>query len=255
VRVRIGELLRHWRAIRSVSQRELGERAGVSTRHLAFVENGKAHPSRDAVLWLARALRVPESEEAAFLEAAGYLPDEADGGAPDAQLRADLAASLAALAPHPALVHDVRGTIFAANDVLLELLRPFVGEAAQFIGTPSGGHRLLAALRPHLVDQDSLGEAYLRRVRDALLRGHGAPPPALLGLFESLTAADPADQHDAALDRRRPHPLLLRIAVRHGDAVLAYDALTSTLGTPMATNLRALRLVILLRADAPPAPH
>jgi transcriptional regulator with XRE-family HTH domain len=250
VKARIGEILRHWRAIRGVSQRELAERAGVSTRHLAFVENGKAHPSRDAVSWLARALKVPDTEEAAFLEAAGYLPNDRVEPAPDAAgvaaLRQELEAMLARLEPHPALVHDVQGTILAANAKLAETVRPFVGDVASFIGMASGGHRLIAALRPHLVDPDGITDHYLRRVRDALLRGHGTPPPALVALFEQMQASDAA----TALDRRRPHPLTLRIAVRDGAAIRSYDALTTTLGTPMALALRALRLVILLRDAA-----
>lgn len=250
MKARIGEILRHWRAIRGVSQRELAERAGVSTRHLAFVESGKAHPSRDAVLWLARALKVPSSEEAAFFEAAGYIADEAEAGALEDGVRRDVDAMLAGIAPHPALVHDVRGTIVALNRPMTELMGRFVGDVGAFVGVPSGGHQLVAALRPHLVDGRSLEEHYLRRVRDALLRGHGTPSPALVALFETLATQDAQAANDeGALDRRRSHPLTVRVEAKHDGATLCYDVLTVTLGTPMAMSLRKLRLAILLQAS------
>jgi transcriptional regulator with XRE-family HTH domain len=244
VKVRICEILRHWRAIRGVSQRDLAERAGVSTRHLAFVENGKAQPSRDAVIWLARALKVPEVEELAFLEAAGYLA-EADQAPLDPELVAQIERTLVGLAPHPALVHDLHGTLIAVSDELRSLCRPFIGELDGFIGDRSGGHRLVAALSPYMIDDgpDGLRAHYVRRVRDALLRGHGSPPPEMVALYERLARSD---RDEAALDRRKPHPLLVGLSVRKGEHSHHFDVLTTTLGTPMAFRLRNLRLVVLL---------
>ncbi len=246
MKVRIGELLRHWRAIRGVSQRDLAERAGVSTRHLAFVENGKAQPSRDAVIWLARALKVPEVEELAFLEAAGYLAEPEEARL-DAALGAQIERTLTGLSPHPALVHDLHGTLLAVNEPLRALCRPFIGELDRFLGEKHGGHGLVAALSPYMIDDGPTGlrAHYVRRVRDALLRGHGTPPPAMVALFERLAASDRDDQ---ALDRRTPHPLLVRLAVKKDDLHHELDVLTTTLGTPMAMTLRNLRLVVLLAA-------
>lgn len=244
MRVRIGELLRHWRAIRGVSQRDLADRTGISTRHLAFIEKGRAHPSRDAVIWLARALEVSEAEERAFLEAAGYLA-EADEVEIDEARRAEIRRSLEGIEPHPAMVHDLHGTIIDVNETLRRICEPYVGDVSVFIGEQSGGHRLVAALGPYMVDTGGgLQAHYLRRVRDALLRGHGDPAPEMLALFQRLQK-DGID--DDTLDRRTPHPLLVRLAVERPGERLDFDVLTTTLGTPMAMSLRALRLVILLR--------
>lgn len=40
----IGEQLRHWRARRRLSQLALALQADVSSRHLSFVETGRAQP-------------------------------------------------------------------------------------------------------------------------------------------------------------------------------------------------------------------
>ena len=50
----VGELLRQWRQRRRLSQLDLAGEAGVSARHLSFVETGRAQPSRDMLLRLAR---------------------------------------------------------------------------------------------------------------------------------------------------------------------------------------------------------
>ena len=49
----IGELLRHWRTTRRMSQLDLATEAEVSTRHLSYVETGRSKPSREMVLVLA----------------------------------------------------------------------------------------------------------------------------------------------------------------------------------------------------------
>jgi transcriptional regulator with XRE-family HTH domain len=51
--VRVGPLIRDWRERRRLSQLELALEAGVSARHLSFVETGRARPSAGMVLNLA----------------------------------------------------------------------------------------------------------------------------------------------------------------------------------------------------------
>src|SRR3954467_3257984 len=67
-----GARLRMWRQTRQQSQEALAGRAGVSTRHLSFVENGRSQPSRELVLALAGALDVPLRERNTLLAAAGF---------------------------------------------------------------------------------------------------------------------------------------------------------------------------------------
>src|SRR5256885_11634173 len=72
--VGFGPLLRRWRTRRRLSQLDLAVEAGVSSRHLSFVETGRAQPSRDMVLLLARALDVPLRDPNALLIAARDAP-------------------------------------------------------------------------------------------------------------------------------------------------------------------------------------
>ena len=54
--------LRWWRAQRGLSQLALAERAGVSQRHVSFLELGRASPSREMVERIAAALALPLRE-------------------------------------------------------------------------------------------------------------------------------------------------------------------------------------------------
>src|SRR5207247_10617521 len=65
-------LLRHWRHARGMSQLDLALAADVSSRHLSFLETGRAQPSREMVLTLADTLAVPLRDQNVPLRAAGF---------------------------------------------------------------------------------------------------------------------------------------------------------------------------------------
>jgi len=46
----LGALLRQWRERRRLSQLELALEAGISARHLSFVETGRSKPGRNMLL-------------------------------------------------------------------------------------------------------------------------------------------------------------------------------------------------------------
>ena len=70
----LGHLLRHWRSVRAKSQLDLASEAETTPRYVSFVETGRAQPSRQMVVRLARALEVPLRERNELLLAAGYAP-------------------------------------------------------------------------------------------------------------------------------------------------------------------------------------
>src|SRR5690606_28095237 len=112
--------LRDWRQTRRLSQMALALDAGVSARHLAFLETGRARPSRGMVLRLAQALAVPRAGQNALLAAAGYaahdpaLPLDGDEMA---QVRAAMDWTIRRHAPYPALVMDRLWRLVALNPV------------------------------------------------------------------------------------------------------------------------------------------
>ena len=114
----VGALLRGWRERRRLSQLALAVEAEVSTRHLSFVETGRAQPSREMVLLLARALDVPARARNELLTAAGYAPIYRERGleAPElADVRRGLEFMLRQQEPFPALVLDGGWNIVLSN--------------------------------------------------------------------------------------------------------------------------------------------
>src|SRR5207249_9104721 len=104
-----GPLLRKWRLSRRMSQLTLATEAGISTRHLSFLETGRAQPSREMVQLLAGMLDVPFGDRNALFVAAGYAPvyGERPLGAPELEpVRRALEFILRQQEPFPAMVLD-----------------------------------------------------------------------------------------------------------------------------------------------------
>src|ERR1700760_4805866 len=121
----IGEHLRQWRLRRHLSQLDLAEDAEISTRHLSFVETGRATPSRDMVLKLAERLNVPLRERNVLLTVAGFAPAFPQRSLDDPALQSARAAIdlvLRAHEPNPALAYDRHWNLVSANRMVTPLL-------------------------------------------------------------------------------------------------------------------------------------
>src|SRR3954452_16936567 len=113
-----GLLLREWRERRRLTQLDLANLAGTSSRHLSFVETGRSRPSREMVLRLAEALDVPLADRHRIPLAAGHAPEYDDARhSPDStrRLLETLDLVLAAHDPWPALVLDAQFDGLASN--------------------------------------------------------------------------------------------------------------------------------------------
>src|SRR5262245_59681386 len=116
-----GELLRTGRGALRLSQLQLALEADVSQRHLSFLESGRALPSREMVLQLARALDLPLRERNRMLIAAGFAgiyPARPLYTADMQPVRAALELLLAHHEPYPAIVIDRAWNLFMANAVV-----------------------------------------------------------------------------------------------------------------------------------------
>lgn len=113
-----GGQLRNWRGKRRMSQLQLALVADVSARHIAFLETGRAKPSRHMVLRLGEALEVPRAERNLMLDAAGYRAAYARrplDSATMAPIRRAISHMIAGHMPYPAFVFDRCWTVMDAN--------------------------------------------------------------------------------------------------------------------------------------------
>lgn len=116
-RTSAGELLKQWRLRRRYSQLDLATRAEVSTRHLSFVETGRAKPSPEMIDHLAEHLAVPLRERNQILLAAGYAPRYTQLSLDDPGMEAVSHAVDLVLGahPYPAIVVDRYWNLLRAN--------------------------------------------------------------------------------------------------------------------------------------------
>jgi transcriptional regulator with XRE-family HTH domain len=114
----VGSLLREWRERRRLTQLELALDAGLSTRHLSFVETGRSRPGRELLLRVADQLEIPYRERNQLLLAAGHAPAFPERPLDDpalAPVREALDRILAAHEPYPAIAFDRAWNLVAAN--------------------------------------------------------------------------------------------------------------------------------------------
>jgi transcriptional regulator with XRE-family HTH domain len=117
-RPRTGVLLRHWRELRGKSQLDLSLDAGVSQRHISFIEVGRSTPSRQMLIDIASVLDMPLRDRNTLLLAGGYAPiypDIAWDGPEMAAVNRALARMLHQHEPFPALVMDRYWNVLMTN--------------------------------------------------------------------------------------------------------------------------------------------
>jgi len=242
-----GVLLREWRERRRLTQLDLANLTGASSRHLSFVETGRSRPSREMVLRLAEALDVPLADRNRILLAAGHAPEYDDARhSPDStrRLLETLDLVLAAHDPWPALVLDAQFDVLASNrgcDRLLalidaDLLDPPVNVVRATLH-PRGLARSitnLAAWRAHLVRQ---------------VRRHLAATPADAALQALLREAEayPVRHAEPARDEGPTFALPLELCV-DGVRLRLYSTV-STFGTPLDVAASELAIETFLPAD------
>ena len=120
----VGPLLREWRGRRRLTQLELALDAGVSARHLSFVETGRSKPGREMLLAVAEQLQIPFRERNQLLLAAGHAPAFPERPLADPELapvREALDRILAAHEPYPGVIFDRAWNLVATNAPMAEL--------------------------------------------------------------------------------------------------------------------------------------
>jgi transcriptional regulator with XRE-family HTH domain len=244
---RIGSLLRDWRERRRMSQLDLALGAGVSARHVSFIETGRSRPSAEMVVQLAEHLDVPLRDRNGLLLAAGYAPAYGQRGLDEPEMgpvREAIDRLLRGHEPFPALVVDRHWGLVAANRTVPLLTE---GAAAHLLEPPANVLRL--ALHPEGLAQRTvnLGEwrAHLldRLGRQAVASGD----PALFALHEEL-ATYPGGGGGHAVDLEAGE-IAVPFRIRVGGEELAFISTATTFGTAVDVTVSELSIESFFPAD------
>ncbi|MDN3922322.1 helix-turn-helix domain-containing protein [Roseateles violae] len=244
-----GVHLRHWRTQRRMSQLDLAQEAEISTRHLSYVETGRAAPSREMVLRLAQRLEVPLRERNALLVAAGFAPMYPQRGLDDPALAAARRAVdlvLKGHEPHPALAVDRHWQLVAHNAIVPLLM---AGAAPALLQAPINVLRLSLhpdGLAPRIANLPQWRAHLLERLQQQIAATGDA---GLQALHEELRAYPaPAGGHDLpAMELAAAVAVPFQLIGEQG--LLSFISTTTIFGTPVDITLQELAIESFFPAD------
>jgi transcriptional regulator with XRE-family HTH domain len=248
-RTPVGDLLREWRQRRRLSQLALACDAGISTRHLSFVETGRAQPSREMLLHLSQQLEVPVRERNVLLVAAGYAPMFPERPLEDPALAAARAAVdlvLERQKPYPAFALDRHWQIVASNGGLPQL---YDGVAADLLQPPLNAMRLSLhprGLAPRIANLGEWRAHLLFRLRRQVELTADA---TLIELLREVSGY-PAPAGKPAQLKGIEHDIAVPFRIRIDGGILSFFSMTTVFGTPVDVMLSELALELFFPADA-----
>ncbi|XXR63388.1 helix-turn-helix transcriptional regulator [Sorangium sp. So ce385] len=248
----VGGLLREWRQRRRMSQLDLACQADISTRHLSFLETGRAQPSREMVIHLAERLDVPLRDRNQLLVAAGFAPLYPERSLDDPALAAARKAVdlvLAGHEPYPAVAVDRHWTLVAANGALGPLL---AGADPALLRPPINVLHLSLhpqGLAPRIENAAEWRAHLLARLRRQI---EVSADPVLVKLLEDLSRYPPPPEGSRrSAPGREASPVAiavpLRLRTEHG--VLSFLSTTMVFGTPVDVTLSELAVESFFPAD------
>jgi transcriptional regulator with XRE-family HTH domain len=245
----VGAQLRDWRRRRRLSQLDLALEAGVSTRHLSFIETGRSRPSAEMVLHLADELGVPLRERNQLLLSAGYAPAYAqrDLDAPEmGPVREAMEQVLRGHEPYPAVVVDRHWGMVAANAAVALLTE---GVPADLLEPPANVLRIALhpeGMAPRIANLAEWRAHLLERLgREAVVTGD----PALAALHAEV-AAYPHPEPAAVSRDPGAADIAVPLRLRAGSAELSFISTVTTFGTATDVTVAELSIESFFPADA-----
>lgn len=244
----VGELLRAWREQRRLTQLDLALQAEVSTRHLSFVETGRAAPSREMVLHLAEQLEVPLRERNQLLLAAGYAPLYSQKGldSPDlAPVRAAVHNVITAHEPNPAVIVDRHWNLVDANSAVSLFLE---GVAAELRTPPVNVMRL--SLHPLGVSSRIINLAQWRaHLLGRLRREIGQTADAELVRLYTEVRGYQSHLESSQLETPDAGEVVVPLRFRAGDQELVFFSVVAAFGTPLDITVEEMALELFFPAN------
>ena len=245
----IGEMLRFWRKLKKISQMDLALDIGISSKHLSFVETGRSKPSRNLVLKITQALKIPFRHQNAFLNAAGYaseFKEEAFEGEKMEIVREALQRILDKHEPYPAFVVNTGYKILMKNSGYDRFAKFYAGEKA--LKKYDNVIRILFSkdgLRDYVKNWPMLEHFLLARLWEEVVSSQN---PELIELYEEISASKTyeAPPDDFQIDSNFP---IMSLVLEKNSKRASFFITLATLGTPLDLTTQELRIELLFPSD------
>lgn len=250
---RFPDLLRNWRKSRKLSQTNLALEAGVSQRHLSFLESGRSAPSKEMVLQLATSLALPLREKNALLNAAGFANLYGHNHIDQqelAQAKFALDIILKHHEPYPAVAIDRNWNLLMMNDANVKVFGHFIDPVQ--VWEDLGGHspnvlRLVLhpkGLRQYLSEWHELALYFIHSLETDL-----SINPYNLEARELLNEIRAYPSMPSVLEAPKAFRPYLEVKAKKDDVELSFFTVISTFGTPQDVTLQELRIETFFPAD------
>ncbi len=226
-----------------MSQLDLALASNVSTRHISFLETGRARPSQPMVLRLSESLEVPRSNRNALLNAAGFAQAYKARRLDETEM-SDVSAAMTWMLdrhdPFPAIALDRHWHIVRMNACSRALLEPMgIGQGDSLLEAFLSSGAFAEALE----NRDEIAGHLGSRLRTE---------SAHLGGDEVLDAA--ADRL-AAMVRENPFaqesrmPAIISARYRVGDVTLSMFSTIAQFGSTEDIVLAEMKIELMFPAD------
>ncbi len=244
----VGSLLKQWRERRRKSQLDLALDAEISTRHLSFVETGRARPSREMILLLAENLEIPLRERNKILVTAGFAPVYSEKSFEDVSfgaVRSAVELILRGHEPFPALAIDRHWNMVAANKTVPLMLE---GVAAGLLAPPVNVLRLSLhpeGLAPRIVNLHEWREHLISRLRKQV---EDTADFALEELLKELSSYKPANPRRGKASKT-VSGIVIPLKIESPFGTLSFISTTTVFGTPVDVTVSEIALETFFPAD------
>ncbi len=252
-----GQMLRTWRGSRKLSQLELALQAGISQRHLSFLESGRSRPSREMVLGLTETLDIPLRERNALLAAAGFAAlyrERSLQGTEMEPVRHALELTLKHHEPYPAVVVDRDWNLVMQNNASLRFFGLLGDPAVIWPRTcPDGRPNVMRltfhpeGLRPFIANWEHLGPCMLNRLRREAATLSG--PHGLSKLLEELLSYPGIPDQWKIPDWEHPLTPILPMELQKDGLRVSLFTMIAMFGTPQDITVDELRLETFFPGD------
>ncbi len=245
---RVGPLLREWRERRRRTQLDVALDAGISARHLSFVETGRSKPGREVILLLAEQLKVPFRERNRLLLAAGHAPafPERSLDAPElAPVRAALRLILNGHEPYPAVVFDRAWNVVAANSAMTTFTE---GVDPALLTPPVNVLRIglhPRGMAPRIINLGEWRAHFLERLERQVAATGDNKLAALAAEVSGYPAPEPGPASDPSAGEMLG-PVKLR---SDNGGELSFFGMFATFDTPFEVTTSELAMELLFPAD------
>jgi transcriptional regulator with XRE-family HTH domain len=247
---KVGDLIKEWRMRRRLSQLDLALEAGISQRHLSFVESGRSTPSREMVETLSGHLGLPLRERNVLLLSAGFAPAFTERKLSDPSMQAARSAVERVLKghePNPALAVDRYWRLIMANAVVGPLLG-LVEDKTLLQGDVNVLRISLhpGGLAPHILNLAQWKAHLLSRLGQQI---DVSADPKLMELERELTAYPVPSRKGGLANREEADGIAIPFAMKVGDQVLSFISTTTVFGTPVDVTLSELAVEAFFPSD------